>query len=267
MSAAYTYQVYSTRSVINEKMQLNESVSYFPLYQKKVNQRLSGFYSQNELDAKLRLAEYPMGLTGDNYIAYITLVIAGSFVVALALAMVKVIPWHYVPAIPFVFWAIPRYLVQSKYESSKAVLKIKLMEFCARLEQGVAGGAQPITVFQKTAESNDLLGNEMKAVVAAQNLNKSLYKAFVEHFVDILHIPEADEIGVMLKNSEERGTVLSAPLKDLNRDFRARRQTELLLKASKIKPAVTIVLTLSVLIATLIFIIGPILMELFRTML
>lgn len=246
-------------------MQYSESVGLSE-YFNKINKRFSQFYSQNELDAKLRLAEYPMGFTGDNYLGYIVLITTASFVVAIALAMTRIIEWPYVPAIPFAFWGIPRFIVTKNFEKNKAIIRIKLMDFCARLEQGVAGGAQPITVFRKAAESDDLLGNEMKAVMQSQKLNKSLHKAFVEHFVDILHVPEADEIGVMLRNSEERGTVLSEPLKDLNRDFRIRRQTELMLKASKLKPTVTIILTISVLIAMLIFVIGPIIMSFFSIM-
>lgn len=247
-------------------MQYGESVGLSE-YFTKINQKFSQFYSPNELDAKLRLAEYPMGFTGDSYIGYMVIITTASFVVAIALAMARIIEWHYVPVIPFVFWAIPRFVVTKNFEKNKSILRIKLMDFCSRLEQGVAGGAQPITVFRKAAESDDILGNEMKAVMQSQKLNKSLYKAFVEHFVDILHMPEADEIGVMLRNSEERGTVLSEPLKDLNRDFRLRRQTELMLKASKLKPSVTIILTVSVLVATLIFIVGPILIEAFQTIL
>lgn len=266
ITLVYAVHLFVTRSIIAEKMQYVESANLSRFFI-KVNQRLSSYYSQNELDAKLRIADYPMRFTGNSYLGYMILITTASFVVGMALAMARIIEWHYVPAITFVFWGIPRYIITKNFESNKTILRVKLMDFCARLEQGVAGGAQPITVFKKAAESDDLLGKEMQAVMASQKLNKSLHKAFVEHFVDILHIPEADEIGVMLRNSEERGTVLSEPLRDLNRDFRLRRQTELLLKASRLKPTVTIILTVSVLVATLIFIVGPILIETFQTIL
>jgi hypothetical protein len=58
---------------------------------------------------------------------------------------------------------------------------------------------------------------------------------------------------------------LSGPIKELNKEFRSRRQMDLYLRASKIKPVVDMVLTLTAMITVIIIIVAPLVINLWMS--
>jgi len=215
------------------------------------------------LDATLRLAGRPGNLGAQGYLGAVAFGVAFAFVLGLATWLGGVAgPWGMV-ILPLAAWLVPQAMVKRAAEQGRAVLRVRLMDFCSQLEQAVSGGVNEKRFVQVAAERDDLLGRELRVVARDMEIKGSLYRAFAEHFADRLGVPEAEEIGIVLRNAERKGVPLAEPLRELNRDFRSRRQMELYLRASKLKPAVTLALTLTTITAAGVWILGPLVISTF----
>lgn len=253
---------YATRSRLGELLRSRHDrdvvFSYFGRIGSTVLNRLT-FFDLEKLEATLRLAG--ISLDAETFFGIAVSGIAGAFVFGVALWISGVLGPQVTAILPFLVWAGPRFHINRRADLNRAVLRINLMDFCARLEQAILGGANPERVFQWAAEGEGLLAQEIRFVVDARRYGKPLYQAFVEHFWENLEIPEAEEIGVILTNAAVRGISPVEPLKELNRSFRARRQMELFIRMSKLKPAVTTVLTLTALAACVFWIVAPLVLN------
>lgn len=159
----------------------------------------------------------------------------------------------------FVLYAI----ISAKYIKQRNMLRIDIMKFVARLQHSLEGGAAPFQVVQWAASGDSQLSRQLDIVKTAAEKGIPLSKAFQDHFYGCFGIREASEIAYILQNGE-RGIAIAGHLRALNQDFRLRRETELLLRASKTKPAVTAVLTITMLFACIVLIIGPVIMPILK---
>jgi Flp pilus assembly protein TadB len=255
---AGTY-AYSSRSVVGELLAGKETrISVFSFFRRmgnKVLNKAPGFFNTEKLDAILRLAG--ISLDAETYLGIAFSSLIGAFVLGITCWVSGVFGPQMVIILPLLVWGLPRYFIHRKADQNRAVMRISLIDFCSRLEQSVSGGIHHERVFQWAAEGDSPLTRELRFVVNARQYGKPLHKAFVEHFVDKLEIPEAEEIGVILTNADVRGVSPVESLRELNKEFRSRRQFDLLIKMSKLKPITTTVLTLTALVTCIIWLVAP----------
>jgi Flp pilus assembly protein TadB len=225
-----------------------------------------GTWSDNDkLDSILRLAEYPWGLNANTYPGTMfALVMIGVVIGAVMWASGSGTPLMII-ILPLVFWGAPRVLIYHKADQNRLLLRVSMFDFYARLEQAVAGGVAPERVFERAAEGRGLLAQEVGIVMNAVKYGTPIHQAFIEHFGEKLEIPEAGEIGTVLRNATVMGVPLSGPIKELNKEFRSRRQMDLYLRASKIKPVVDMVLTLTAMLTVIIIIVAPLVINLWMS--
>ncbi|NMA64469.1 MAG: hypothetical protein GX964_10615 [Syntrophomonadaceae bacterium] len=263
LAGIYTY---ITRSRIEEFLQtkrLFSKGSPFRQLGKKVYSLIG--IDKEQIESILRLTGKYRHIDVDMYLGITVSVIACSIVLGVVLWIAGVFDSFIILILPLLFWGIPRAWLHSKANTNRTILRINVMDFCARLEQAVSGGTNPTRVFRWASEGNSLLANELKVVCDNIDLGVPLHQAFTEHFGDLLGVPEADDIGVILRNAERSGVPLSEALKELNRDFRYRRQDNLRVRSSKLKTTVNGILTVVVLMACIFLIVAPIAMMAFSS--
>jgi Flp pilus assembly protein TadB len=253
---------YRTRNRIEEQLNKQKAIFYVPT--RIFGTKLSRYVDIDRLDGVLRLAENPWGLDGESYLGSLVVLIAGCLVVGSALSISGVFGPSIVLLLTFSGFAVPRYLTHRKADENRAMLRIHLMDFASQMEHAVAGGALPIRVVEWASEGESLFARQMRVVKEQASKNVSLHKAFTEHFAGRLEIPEAAEIGSALRNAEQRGVPISEQLREINRNFRRQRQDELYIKTSKLKTSVTVILSLIVLIACSVLIVGPVILSAIR---
>lgn len=258
--AIYQYLTHSRVESLIEKNKNNDR-NFSKKFNNEMRKKLPGI-DYESIEMTLRLASNPYGLTVDVLFTKGFSVLAISLIIAFALYFTGVFDTK-VFLLPFVLILMPIITVRSKAEEGKKLIKVQLMDFCTRLEQICAGGAKPARAVQWASEGDSLLAKELYYVNQSHYLGVPLYKAFSEHFADKLQIAEASEMGIILKNGEMRGVSIVDPLRELNRDFRQRRQLEMYFQASKLKPAVETILTLTAIIACMVWMVVPVLISAF----
>jgi Flp pilus assembly protein TadB len=256
-----------TRSHIQEflaKKRQNTAQHVFILLSRYVMKVVGARLDGDRLDATVRLAGNPWGLSADTYPG-------AMFSLAAAGALAGTVIWSsggpavMIAILPLAFWGVPRILVYQKAERGRLLLRVELYDFYSRLEQAVAGGLSPERAFERAAEGRGILPREIGYVVDAVKYGTPLHQAFVAHFGEKLGIPEAGEIGTVLRNALVMGIPLSGPIHDLNREFRSRRQMDLYIRATKIKPFVDMVLTVTAIAAVCIIVVLPLLLNLWMS--
>ncbi|MGE5372399.1 MAG: hypothetical protein ACM3QZ_10455 [Solirubrobacterales bacterium] len=217
----------------------------------------SKLWSRKSVEGMLALADYKSMLRVEIFIGALAAVAGVSGLMGLCLWGSGAIDPVVALGFPLTTFAVPWLITVQRAKRSRARLRMELFRFAARLEHAVRGGAEPVRVAVWAAEGGTLFARQMAVINACVERNVPFAEAFQQHFAEKLGLAEADEVAAVLKNAA-KGVPIAGQLRELNRDFRDRRELNLLIRASKLKPSVTAILTVSTLIASTLLIIGPI---------
>lgn len=217
-----------------------------------------------KLDATLRLAGRPLGLDAESYLGFSIVLAVAAFVVSLVLWATGVFGPSIMLWLTLLSVGLPWLMIKRQAELNRQYLRYRIIDFSNQLEKTLPGGLSLQRVFQWAAEGEDFFALEMRRVVETARLGQSLDQAFINHFSGRLGVTEAEDIGSILRNAAIYGTPVSAALGSLNRDFRLQIQWELYARATRIKPAVTILLTLTAIVACTVLIVAPLVLSALR---
>jgi Flp pilus assembly protein TadB len=232
----------------------------------RIGKRLAGYMDLDKIDGTVKLAGNPWGWDGPTYLGTLLVITMACLVLAIGLWTTGKFGPLVMILLPFVGFGIPRYIIHDKAAQNREILRVALMDFTARMEHAVLGGALPLRVVQWAAEGDTLLAEQMKAVNRMTDTGIPLYRACSEYFADRLGIAEAEEIAAVLRLQEQRGGRIADQIRELNREFRQARKDRLEIRTAKLKTSVEGILTLVVLFSLMILIIGPVVLQTIRAL-
>jgi len=212
------------------------------------------------LERKLFLAGRPFNFTAQEFIGAWIVLVAVVLVICVLLVFSGTIPSGLGLIILFFFSVLPYLLVDSGVESGRAKLSTEVIDLVSMLELGVSAGLSETRVLEWAAESDGMLAVILKTAIKEVEMGKLSYVIF-NRLADEYDIPEARNVAVSLKQAGVQGLSIGQALIELSRDLRDAREREAEIRVVKLKPTIDSILTVSVMVAAIMLMIGPMVAE------
>lgn len=211
-------------------------------------------------DRKLFLAGRPFGLTGQEFIGAWIILIGASIIAGTIFALSGTLPPVFAFSLVILLSVLPHLVVTSGAEAGQARLGKEVIDLVMDLELGVSAGLTPIRVLEWYSQNPTMLAVLLKTLIKEASMGKMTHVVF-SRLADEYGIVEAREVAVSLKQGEIQGLKISEALSNLSRDLRNSREMDMDIKVVKLKPSIEGVLTLTMMIAAIALMVGPMVAE------
>lgn len=212
------------------------------------------------LDKKLYLAGQPFNLTAEEFLGVMSIIVSAALIIFATLWMGGILPPFLCFFSVFAIVAVPIIKISGEIEKNREKLGNDVVDLCNQLELATSAGLHPQRVISWTSEGDSVLAGILKDLKREVEMGKQLNWLF-NRLAEDYDISEAKEMALALKHAEVQGVSITQHLRELSKDFRNRREYDMETKVAKIKPGITTILVVSVLISSAFLMLGPVIAD------
>ncbi|ABO49345.1 hypothetical protein Dred_0807 [Desulforamulus reducens MI-1] len=251
-------------SVLKERLSGQKNkLTFLQLFSKKLPEYLKALgivLDFKKINNWLVLAGRPFKLNAEEFVGAYIVLVAGTGVVAYTMINLGLVS----KLIGFLFFAVPSVVpyfhIESEAQKARDKINTELINLIYSMDLGVSNGLDEKLLIQWAAEGKGLLASMLRESLKEVDLGGEEYLIFYRLAEDY-NVPDAEEVGMLIKHAEKNGVDISQSLYDLARDFRYRRDSDLDKNIGKVKLTIGVYVVLAYMVMTFALIAGPIMVE------